>query len=180
MIKKIIGLILSIIGLLGFGFLKNYKGSSITYSTLWLFLSIVVGILGLVLIYISKSNKLSKQDKINNEKLEKLMQNGEKVFLTIKNCEIRENNYFEEANINGYSSIKQVDALFDANRNYSQNYIEKSAIIYYHKIGDTKHRMTSQTFSFSANSLRSYVENQKLVLYINKNDNNDYVFSITD
>jgi hypothetical protein len=180
MIKKIIGYILSILGLLGFGFFKNYNGTSIQYPTIWLFLSAIIGIFGLVLIYLSKSDKLSRQEKINNEKLEKLKQNGEKIILTTENCEIRENSYFEEINKDSSSSIVQVDALFDSNRNYSQNYVEKSAIIYYHKFGENKYRMTSQTFPFNADNLRNYVEKQKLALYINRYDKNDYSFDLTD
>ncbi len=178
MLKKLTGYLLAGIGFIGFGFFRNYKGSVIPYSTVWFFLSIAVGLLGLGLIYLTKPNKLTKQEKYNKERLDRLKLSGERILLTVDNCEIRENNYYEEVINESSSSVQQIDALYDPNRNYRQDYIEQSAIIYYYKTGDTKHRMTSQSFSFSAKTLTNYVENKMLVLYVNRFDKNDYVFDI--
>ena len=178
MLKKLTGYLLVGIGLIGFGFFKNYKGSVIPYSTLWFFSGIAVGLLGLSLIYLTKSNKLTKQEKYNKDRLDRLKQSGERILLTVDNCEIRENNYYEEAINESSSRVQQIDALYDLNRNYRQHYIEQSAVIYYYKIGDKKHRMTSQSFSFNAQTLTNYVENKMLVLYVNRFDKNDYAFDI--
>lgn len=179
MLKKLIGYLLAGIGFIGFGFFRNYKGSVIPYSTLWLILSIAIGLVGLAFIYITKSNKLSKQEKYNKERLDRLKQSGERILLTVDNCEIKENNYYEEVVNESSSRVQQIDALYDPNRNYRQDYIEQSAIIYYYKNGDKKHRMTSQSFSFNAKVLTNYVEKKMIVLYVNRFDKNDYAFDFT-
>jgi len=176
MLKKLTGYILAALGFIGFGYFRNYKGSVIPYSTLWFFLSIAVGLVGLVLIYLSKSNKLSKQEKYNKERLDRLKQSAERILLTVDNCEIRENNYYQEVINEGNSKVEQIDALYEPNRNYHQDYIEQSAIIYYYKFGDKKHKMTSQSFLFNATTLTNYVENKMVVLYVNRFDKNDYAF----
>ena len=55
---------------------------------------------------------------------------------------------------------------------------EQSAIVYYYTTADQKIRMTSQSFSFNAETLMHYVENKKLVLYVNRFEKNDYVFDM--
>lgn len=180
MLKKFTGYLLAGTGFIGFGFFRNYKGSVIPYSTLWFFLSIAVGLVGLCFIYLTKSNKLSKQEKYNKERLERLIQSGERILLTVDNCEIKENNYYEEVINESSSRVQQIDALYDPNKNYRQDYIEQSAISYYHKIGDKNHRITSQSFPFNAKTLTNYVEKKMLVLYINRFDKNDYAFDIID
>jgi hypothetical protein len=179
MFKKITAYLLIGIGFIGVGFFKNYKGSIIPYTGLWFFLSIAVGLLGLALLYLSKKSKLTSQENFNRDRLERIKQNGERILLTVDNCEIRENNYSEEVINESSSRIQQIDALYDPNRNYKQNYIEQSAIIYYYKVEDEKLRMTSQSFSCNAKTLKSYIENKKLVLYVNRFDRNEYAFSFT-
>jgi hypothetical protein len=178
MLKKLTGYLLAGIGFIGFGFFRNYKGSTIPYSTLWLILSIAVGLIGLCLIPSKKSTKLSKQEKYNRERLDRLKQSGNKILLTVDNCEIRENSYYEEVINESSSRVQQIDALYDPNRNYRQDYIEQSAIIFYYTVGDKKKRMTSQSFPFNANTLTNYLENKMLVLYVNRFDENDYAFDI--
>jgi len=180
MLKKIIGFIFVAIGFIGFGFFRNYEGAVIPYSALWFVISIVIGVFGLYLIYISKSTKISKQEKFNRERLNKLKQSREKIILTVDNCEIRENNYYEEVIPDSSSRVQQIDTLYDANRNYKQNYIEQSAIIYYYNTTDRKLKMTSQSFAYNANMLTNYVENSKVALFVNRFDKNDYAFEIEE
>ncbi|MEO6720884.1 MAG: hypothetical protein ABIN67_10965 [Ferruginibacter sp.] len=180
MLKKFAGYTLAIIGFLGYGFFKNYNGSVITNSTLWFIASIGIGIAGLFLITTSRSLRLSKQDKYNNELLAKLKKNGERILLTVENCEIKENNYYEEVTNSNFSKAQQIDALYDSNRNYQQKYIEQSAIIFYHLSNDKKHRMTSQTFPFNAKTLTNYIELKRLAVYISRFDKNIYAFELTN
>ena len=178
MLKKLTGYLLAGIGFIGFGFFRYYKGSVIAYPTLWFILSIVIGVVGLALISFTKSKRLSKQEKYNRERLDRLKQKGEKIVLTIDNCEIRANNYYEEVINESSSSIHQIDALYDPNRNYRQRYVEQSAVIYYYKSGDKRYRMTSQAFPFNAGTLTNRVKNRMLVLYVNRFEKNDYAFDL--
>jgi hypothetical protein len=176
MLKKLTGYIFAVIGFIGFGFFRNYRGNVIPLSTLWFFVSIAIGFTGLYLIYISKSLKSSKQEKYNKERLNRLKQNGERVLLTADNCEVKENNYYKESVNESFSKIQQIDALYDPNRNYKQNYIEQSVIVYSYTNGDKKIKMQSQSYPFDAKTLASYIENKMIFLYVNRFDKKDYIF----
>jgi len=175
MLKKIIGYFLAVTGVIGFEFLGKYNGELIPYPVLWCCLSLAISIAGFYLIYLSKSNTLSKQEKYTRERLSKLKLNGDKILLTVDNCEIRENNYYVEVNNESNSTVEIIDALHDSNRN-QQDFIEQSAIIYYLEAGDKKLRLTSQSFPFNAKTLTNYIEDNQLVLYVNRSDESDYVF----
>ena len=176
--KKLTGYLFAAIGFIGFGFFKNYEGSIIPFSMLWFVVSILIGIIGLYLIYTSKSRKVSKQERYNEVHLDQLKQNGEKILLTIDNCEIRENNYYEEANDERFYKIQAIDAMYNPNENYKQIFVEQTAIIYNYNDGYKKIKMTSQSFPFGTETLRNYIENKSLVLYVSRLDKTDYAFEI--
>ena len=110
--------------------------------------------------------------------VERLRKDGEKIILTTTNCEVKENNYYDEVVNKKIGTGAVVDALYDPNRNVRQNYIEQSAIIYYYQSGSKKIRMTSQTFPFNAETLGKYLENSSVVLYVDRNNKNEYAFAI--
>ncbi len=178
MLKKLTGYIFTVIGFIGFGFFRNYKGYVIPLPALWFLVSIVIGFAGLYLIYTSKSIKYSKQEKYNKERLDKLKYKGEKVLLTADNCEIRENNYYEEVVNDRISKSRQIDALYEPNRNYKQKYVEQSAIVYNYIDGDKNIEMVSSVLPFDAMTLGSYIEKKMVFLYINRFNKKDYIFDI--
>jgi hypothetical protein len=178
MLKKLIGYLFATFGFLGYVFFKNYKGSDIPYPSPCYILCSILGLAGLFLIYKSKSSSISDQERFNQEILNRLKQKGERILLTLDNCEIRENNYYQETIKEGVLISEVYDALYDTNRNYHQDYIEQSAIIYYYKTDGKKNRMTSQSFSFNAATLTNYVKNKKIVLYVNRFDKEDYAFEL--
>ena len=135
---------------------------------------------GLALVYFGKSRRLSKQAKYNKERLDRLKQTGEKILLSLDNCEVRENNYYEDVEPDNSSKIQQIDALYDPNRNYKQNYVEQSAIIYYYTATGKRIRMTSQSFPFNADLLKRHIENNKAYLFVNRFNKQDYEFEISD
>ena len=178
MLKKISGYLFAAIGFIGFGFFRNYEGSIISDAKLWFVVSILIGLLGLYLIYTSKSKKGAKQEKVYQECLERLKQNGEIIMLTVDNCEIRENNYFKEINDQRNYKMQAIDALYNPNENYTQTYIEQSALIYNYNNDGEKIRMTSQSFPFAAGTLTNYIDHKLVFLYVNRLDKTDYVFEI--
>ena len=179
MFNKITGCLLVVMGFIGIIFFRKYNGSVIPYPTLWYFLCLAISFGGLYLFSSINSNKLSKQEKHNVENLNLLKQNGEKIILTVDNCEIKENKYFQEIIDERSTNTQAIDALLDTNKKYEKEaYIEQSAIIYYYKFGDRKIRMTSQPFSFNAIVLTNYIDNKKIILYVNRFDINNYAFDL--
>ncbi len=176
MVKKLLGYLLATIGFIGFGFFRNYHGTLIPLSIIWFFVSILIGIVGIYLIFTSKTVKHTTQEKYNTERLKNLKQNGEKILLTVDNCEIRENSYYEEVAQRSSSYVQTIDALYEPNRNYEQKFIEQSAIVFYYTNGDQKIRMTSQSFFMNAKTLQNYIQDKMINLYVNRLDKNDYFF----
>ena len=151
MLNKIIGYLFLVIGFIGIIFFRKYNGSVIPYSLLWYVLCFAISIGGLYLINLTTSSQLSKQEKYNLERLNQLKQSGEKIILTVDNCEIKENNYCQEVMDERGTNTQAIDALIDPYKSHeTEEYIEQAAVIYYYKIDDQQLRMTSQSFSFNA------------------------------
>lgn len=178
MLKKIAGYFFAGIGFSSFAFFINYEGSVISFSTVWLIVSLLVGVVGLYLLSASKTSKIFRQEKLNEKHVVQLKQNAEKILLTINNCEISENNYYEEANDARLYKAREIDALYDPNENYTQKFIEQTVIVYNYNDGFKKIRMTSQSFPFGVDTLRYYIENKSLILYVNLLDKTEYAFEI--
>ena len=176
MLQRFIGYTLCCIGFIGYGYFNHYKGSLIPYSTFWVIVSIIIGLIGVYIAY--RKPQTLKQERINEELLERLKQNGEKIIMDKDTCEIRENNYYEEEINEDMSRSQAFDALYDPNRNYKQNYIEQSAIIYYYNSGGKKYRMTSQSFPFNAEQLSHYVWERAVILYVNRANKAEYAFEL--
>ncbi len=120
-----------------------------------------------------KSMLISKNN--NARRLQGLKKNGELIILNMSNCEIRENNYYEEA-MPSDTKVEQIDALYNPNRNYRQIHIQQSAIIYYYVTDEKKIKMVSQPFECNAKKLRNCIEKNKVTLYVSKVDKTDYAF----
>src|SRR5450432_2919595 len=135
MIKKLFGYIIAGIAAMGFAFFRSYKGELIPYPALWFILSIVVLGIGLYIVFTSKTKKeiVAAAGDLNHRN--KLIANGEQIKLDIDNCEIRENNYYEEIPDHNFGGTELIVAAFDPNEDHLEKYVDQSAIIYHHKIG---------------------------------------------
>jgi hypothetical protein len=180
MFKRIISYILLATGVVLIGFFRNYHGNLISNSGVWYFLSFILLVAGLYLYHNSKSSKLSKQEKYDKKRLERLKTQGEKIIVTPDTSEIRENSYYEEVVSNTVSKVQVFDAVYDSNRNYSQKYVQQSAIIFYPNPQLKIRRIASQSFPIAAETLRTYIENGFVILYINKQNQDDYMFELND
>jgi uncharacterized membrane-anchored protein YhcB (DUF1043 family) len=95
--KRIIGIILAVIGLLLYLVFRTYSGDLIPYPTLWFIIGIIIGIAGL-LMFITGKTKTQKETENKIEKqINFLKQYGTKIDVKFKDCEIINNNYFREA-----------------------------------------------------------------------------------
>lgn len=181
MLNKIVGYLFLIIGFIGIIFFRKYNGTVIPYSLLCYILCFAISIGGLYLINLTNSNQLSRQEKYNLERLNLLKKSGEKIILTVDNCEIKENNYYQEVIDDRGTNAQAIDALIEPYKSSEKEaYIEQSAVIYYYKIEDQNLRMTSQSFSFNSKILTNNIVNKKLMLYVNQFDKNNYAFELLD
>jgi hypothetical protein len=178
MIRKLLGYLFAFIGFIGLGFFRYYKGTVISYPFLSFCISIAIGIIGWYFISTSKSNKQSKQKRYEKEQLNKLKANAERITLNVDNCEIRENDYYEEYLHESMTKSQMIDASFDSNRNSSQHHVIQSAIIYYYQSTNGMQKMISQSFPFNAETLKNYIETKSIILYVDRFDKKKYRFEL--
>ncbi len=141
-------------------------------------IAIIIAITGTCLVISIGQNK--KVSKLHEEALKKLKSTSEKIILTANNCEVRENNYYEQVADNSLNDVTVADALYDPNRNVQQNYIQQTAIIYYYNNKGGNLRLTSQTFPFNKERLIYFLNSGNVILYVDKSNPADYAFEITD
>ena len=180
MIKKLFGYTIAGLAFIGIVFFSYYKGELISCTTLWLILSIVVFLIAFYFTYTGRMQKeiVTSAEYLNHHN--KLIATGEQIKLDIDSCEIRENNYYEETPHYNLGGTELIVAAFDPNENYEEKYVDQSAIIYHHKIGDKTERYESQTFPFGAETLTLHILNNDITLYVDKLDRNNYLFDFRE
>jgi hypothetical protein len=180
MIKKPIVYTIAAIALIGSIFFDNYKGELIPHGRLWLVLSIIVFFIAAYLAFKRKTKKQIARSSGDSDHRNKLIATGEQIKLDIDSCEIKENNYYEEIPDHNLGGTELIVAAFDPNENYEEKYIEQSAIIYHHKIGDTTEKYISQTFPFGTETLTLHILNNDIILYVDRFDRNNYLFDLNE
>src|SRR5688500_8834679 len=98
--NRLLGYSLMGVGLLGFLWFLNYRGTTIPLKELWFVLSIFTLIAGAYVIAKYKLQKLTNQRSDSNRDryaaIEQLKRNGEKVRVTLDNAEVKSRSYQQE------------------------------------------------------------------------------------
>lgn len=176
-LRKLLGYILTGVGLLGFVYFENYKGEIIPLPTIWLILSIAIGVTGAYLIVSAKMKNQIQNVNKNKFKVSQLKEKREKIVINLDNCDFKESS-LSQLNTENFSRIKMIDALYDQNRNYSDNKRTVTYIIYKHKNGGAVDKFVSHPFSIDATTLKYYVSENKIVLYVDRFDRKQYFFDV--
>ena len=180
MIKKLFGYTVAGIAFIAIIFFSYYKGYLISYTNLWLILSMMVFLIAFYVAATIKTKKEIVTSLNDSNRRDKLIATGEKIRLDIDSCEIKENDYYEEIPNQGAMEMRSIDALFDPNENYKEKYIDQSAIIYLHKIGDKTEKYISQVFPFGTEVLTLHILNNDIILYVDRFDRNNYLFDLNE
>jgi hypothetical protein len=178
MLMKITGYVIIALSLIGIVYFRNYAGHSICFPTFWYALCIIFCLLGY---FLSNNSMTRKQKKDSNNILqqqEKLKINGEKVMLDINFCNFKSNNFEEEIKSKDDLGVQMYDALYNSNQNYKTDEVNQTVIIYDYKIGDQIKKIVSQVFPIDVITLKSYVMNNDIILYIDRYDKSKYFFDL--
>ena len=97
-----------------------------------------------------------------------LKQHGEKIIIDLDNCDIKENNYYEDI-----ASKIMLPAQAD---NYREQYIVQSVIIYNYNRNGASEKFVSQTFAVDTITLESHILNNEIILYVDTFDRGKYFF----
>jgi ABC-type transport system involved in multi-copper enzyme maturation permease subunit len=176
MVKKLSGYCLAGIGLLGFIYFKSYKGNTIPLPILWIILSLVIAAIGAYLIVSARLNKQVEKSTESSAKLSRIKENGERILIDLDNCEFKTSS-IAQLNTESFSRIQMIDALYDPNRNHVENNSTVTYIIYKHKTGDTIEKFVSKPFPIDDTTLKYYISQNKIVLYVDRFDRAKYFFT---
>lgn len=88
-------------GFIGVYYFKSYKGTIIPYSGLFMVGSFLIAATGVLLIYLQVRRRATSIHKEYEAWKEKLKQNGEKIKVEFKDCEVKDNFYYEEVQRHG-------------------------------------------------------------------------------
>ena len=177
MVKKVIAYIIAIICLICIFYFVSYHGNLIPHPGLWAIGSVVVGLLAAYMGITAKTTRIIKQEQGVQEKTSYLKQSGKKIIISLDNCEIKENNYYEEAGTN-WSQDPAVDSIYNPGENAEQQEVDQSVIVYYYDQGVSEYEMVSHVFNHDAISLSAFIVNKQVALYINPHNVKDYLFEL--
>jgi hypothetical protein len=177
--RTVIGLLLIIVSFFGTIFFRRYNGSVIPYPTLWYISFLVLGLLGVWLIYISvRKVKRVVEQHIHSE-VEKLKSNAEKIELNFDRCEFKSGSFSHQVDDPNISTVKFLapGSFASIDTQITENVIQ-SYLTYTETINGTVYKFISQSFPFDQTTLKFYVLNHNITLYVDRYDREKYLFDL--
>jgi hypothetical protein len=179
---RISGYLITAVGLAVTIFLLKYQGSTIPLKEMWFVIGLFTAGFGLYLVAKVKIAQ-ANQDSADHSRLadiDDLKKTGEKIKITLDNCEVKSRSFSQEVIGDGVPSrIEMLDALYDDNRNYKETLVTQSYIIFKRKVSDTEYKFISRPISQSPDELRMHIDSKKYIdLYIDRLDPRRYYFDL--
>jgi hypothetical protein len=177
--RIVIGLLLIIVCFLGTIFFRRYNGTVIPYPILWYISFIVLGILGVWLI----SNSLRKTkrviEQVVNTEIEKFKSTAEEIELNFDKCEFKSGSFSHQVDDPNMSTVKLFapGTLGSIDTKITETVIQ-SYLIYTETINSTACKFISQSFPFDQTTLKFYVLNHNIALYVDRFNRKKYLFDL--
>ena len=174
--RIIFGTFFIIVSFLGTIFFNKYSGLAISNPTLWYLFFVLIGFVGLSFF----RSSFRKSERIMNEfkksRIEEIINNAEKIELDFDLCVFKSGSYFHEVTDENISSRGLIVPGVSYNPTKMER-VERSSLIYNHTTsGRTEKYMES--FPFDQTTLKFYVLNHKIVLYLDRFDRSKYFFDL--
>jgi hypothetical protein len=178
---RITGYLISGIGLAGLIYFRSYTGTEIQLQSLWLACCILLMAAGMFLVVKGKLNAFKSDNKYLGEldRIHQLRLNGEKVTITLENVEIKTRSYRKEVSSDGMSKIEMLDGLYGNTRNYREEDVIQTYIVFQKRINNLPHKFISQPFSSNEFEVRNAIAyGQGCILYIDRFNPRNYHYDI--
>ena len=172
------------VGLLGFLFFLEYRGTVIPLKELWFVLSFFIIVEGGYFVAKYKLQKLNNQSDDGNRvrlaEIEQLKHTGDKIKVTLDNAEVKSRSYQQEIINEGLPSrMEMIDALYDSNRNYKTEEVQQTYIVFYKQYGGKTCKFVSRATTQNAESVKMFIDRQKGIdLYIDPKNPENYYFDL--
>ena len=177
--RTLLGLILLIVGALGTIFFRRYHGNVIPYPTVWYIAFFILGMLGIWLVYKAAIRLTNMVDRHVSSETEKLKSNAIRIIVDIDKCEFKSGSFSHEVEDQNMSAVKLFapGTLASIETTTTENVIQ-SYLVYTDVINGEHCRFVSQSFPFDPTTLRFYILNQDMTLYIDRIDSRKYLFEL--
>jgi hypothetical protein len=174
-----IGLLLIIVCFLGTIFFRRYDGTVIPDPILWYIFFIVLGLLGVWLISISLRKAKRVMEQVVNTENEKFKSTAEKVELNVDKCEFKSGTFSHQVDDPNMRAVKVFApaSLASMDIQITETVIQ-SYLTYTEIINGTVFKFVSQSFPFDHTTLKFYVLNHDIVLYIDRFNPEKYLFDL--
>ncbi|NOU59614.1 hypothetical protein [Marinifilum caeruleilacunae] len=177
--KRIVGIILIVVGVLLYLFFRNYDGNFLPYPTLWFFIGIILAIIGFKLFVTSKSKTEKEIEESYQSEIKRLKENGDKISVEFKDCEIVSSNYHVELPKSSNYRVQAWDSLYDNGKSAENIEINQSRIIYKNENSEDNNVFISPLINKDEITLSFRLSNYKsTVIYVDKLDKDLYYFDL--
>lgn len=174
--RIILGTFFLVAAFLGTVFFSRYAGSEISYPALWYTLFILIGVIGLFLFRSSFRKAENVMNDFKKTRIAEIKNNAERIELNFDHCEFKNGAYFHEVTDENVNSINLLSPGLSYTPTKTER-VESSSLIYNYTIsGNTEKYIES--FPFDSTTLKFYVLNHKIILYVDRFDRNKYFFDL--
>lgn len=174
--RVIFGTFFIIVSFLGTIFFNKYSGSAITYPVIWYILFILIGIIGLFLFRSSSQKAERVMSEFANARVEEIKRNAERIELDFDLCEFKSGTYFHEVTDENVNSLNVISPGLSYTPTKTER-VESSSLIYNYSISGKTEKYI-ESFPFDSTTLKFYVLNHKITLYVDRFDRSKYFFNL--
>ncbi len=143
-------------------------------------LIIIAVIIAVIYTFIKQKLRSQREDQSNASKfaeIERLKRLGEKIKMTLDNCEIKNKSYQVEEK-EYFSKYKGMDSLLGDDAHYKSTEIQQTYIVFYKKYGERSFKFISQAVNHDPDAFKFYLDSSDIFLYIDRQNPNNYHFEI--
>lgn len=169
--KRIIGTLFFLASTIALIFFA-YHGANV----MWFIGLVTLAVVGVVLIRSSSKNFVATIESQVDQNLEKLKVSGEKIRVDYDSCDFKESSYTNEViDQRAFRGPGMVN--LDMGKVISNDYVGQSLLVYHHSNGENTEEF-KQAFPCGAESLKFYVLNNSVTLYVDRFDRSRYFFDL--
>ena len=150
----------------------SLHGNPIPLRELWYVLSFFVSAFGLYILVNARFQEFHKPEDSLSMESQRLRASGEKIKMSLQNCEVKDRSYQKEISTTDEFSRKDLlDALYDSDRLSTTEEVRMTYIVFYKKYNNVPHKFISNgIFSSTGNLTGRHTNSQLSVRYSSSAD----------
>lgn len=177
--RIVIGLFLLLLCFLGTIFFRRYDGTIIPYPALWYLFFIILGFIGAWLVASSINKSTSNFERAVNAEVERLKTNAERIQLEFDKCEFKSGSFSREVeDVNRSPAHLFAPGYLESMDKTVTETVHQSYLIYTEIVNGETSQFISQSFPIDLVTLKFYVLNDYMTLYVDRFNRERFVFEL--